>query len=136
MRGAVAVAGGNRWDIGPKAEVTIGDGTYFSPNGLVVVSDGLTVGSACAIGWGVQFLDDDFHQIRNSIHAEYRPTSRPIEIGDRVWIGSKTMIFKGVTIAPGCVIAGGSVVTKSFSEPNCLIAGVPAQVVQRDISWN
>lgn len=45
------------------------------------------------------------------------------------------MIFKGVEIADGCVVASGAVVTRSVDEPNSLIAGNPASVVRRGIAW-
>jgi acetyltransferase-like isoleucine patch superfamily enzyme len=52
----------------------------------------------------------------------------PIVIGDEVWIGAGSTILPGVTIGDNCVVAAGSVVTKDVS-PNCVVAGVPAQVI-------
>ncbi|XNN89723.1 acyltransferase [Curtobacterium flaccumfaciens] len=59
-----------------------------------------------------------------------------MSLGDHVWVGSKAMIFKGVEIADGCVIASGAVVTRSVDQPNSLIAGNPASVVRRGIDWD
>jgi acetyltransferase-like isoleucine patch superfamily enzyme len=50
-------------------------------------------------------------------------------IGPNCWIGSKVTILDGVTIGEGCVIAAGSVVTKSFPDYS-VIGGVPARVLR------
>lgn len=36
-----------------------------------------------------------------------------------------------VTIAPDCIIAAGSVVTKSCLTPGCLYGGVPAKLLKK-----
>lgn len=133
VEGHVAIGVGARFDIGPGAVLEVGRDSYFSPYTKVIVSERLTVGRNCAIGWNVQILDDDQHLFESRDGSAVR--SRPIVIGDSVWIGSGAMIFKGVHIADGCVVAGGSVVTRSVTEPRSLIAGNPARVVRGDVSW-
>jgi acetyltransferase-like isoleucine patch superfamily enzyme len=135
VTGFVLVAQGNRWDIGTDAVVSIGGGTYFSPSTKVVVQHGLTVGKGCAVAWDCLILDDDFHSLAMPNDGP-RPQGVPIRIDDRVWIGSRVSILKGTIIGDGCVVASGSVVRGDFSEPDCLIAGVPAKVVRRGISWS
>jgi acetyltransferase-like isoleucine patch superfamily enzyme len=131
----VAIGVGSRIDIGPEATLTIGRGTYFSPNVRVVISRGLSLGSDCAIGWDVQFLDDNFHGF-GAIGASLTRTPKEIVLGDHVWVGSHALIYRGVEIARGCVVAGGAVVTRSFLEPNTLIAGNPAQVIRSGVNWD
>ncbi len=50
-------------------------------------------------------------------------------IGRGTWIGANTTILCGVTIGKKCVVAAGSVVTKSFNS-NQIIAGVPARKIR------
>lgn len=138
IQGSTAIAAGAKWDVGAGAQLTIGKGTYFSPHTLIVATDGVTIGSDCAIAWGVQILDADFHShgpIGDLDTVSRSQFTAPITIGNRVWVGSNAQIYKGVSIADGCIVAGGSVVTKSISEPNVIVAGVPAQIVRRGIEW-
>jgi acetyltransferase-like isoleucine patch superfamily enzyme len=135
LLGNVAIASGNRWDVGPDAVVTVGDRTYVSPDCTVVASHGITIGERCAIGWGVQLLDDDFHRHGRGGVVPDGPTTAPVTIGDHVWIGSRATIYKGVTIADGCIVAGGAVVTRSVEEPRSMVAGSPARVVRNDVDW-
>lgn len=133
-RGYVAIGAGCRLDIGPGAAVEIGHGTYLNPNSLLVIMHGLRIGTACAISWECQFLDEDFHTI---VYEGQRVTTDPrITIGDRVWIGSRVSVFKGAVIPSGCVVASGAMVTQAFTEENCLIAGSPARVVRRHVKWS
>ncbi|WP_280113998.1 DapH/DapD/GlmU-related protein [Exiguobacterium acetylicum] len=65
----------------------------------------------------------------NSIPDERPLISRPIRIGNNVWIGENVSILPGVNIGDGCIVGANSVVTKSVSK-NCIIAGVPANVIK------
>lgn len=137
--GAVSVGGGARWDVGPEAFLTIGADTQFSPNTTLVAMDRISIGERCAIGWDVQIIDSDFHAHGPVGELDDLPPAAyfraPVEIGHHVWVGSGVKIFKGVQIAEDCIIAGGSVVTRSFTEPGSLIAGNPARVVKSGVEW-
>ena len=58
----------------------------------------------------------------------------PVKIGCNIWIGAKVTILAGVTIADGTVIGAGSVVTSSISEPDTIVAGVPARFIKRRLA--
>lgn len=51
-------------------------------------------------------------------------------IGDYSWIGMNSVVTAGVTLGPRTIVAAGAVVTKSFPEGFCILAGVPAKVVK------
>ena len=55
--------------------------------------------------------------------------------GDRVWVGVRATVLKGVHLADGTVVAAGAVVVRSEAEPGVLIGGVPAAVIRRGIRW-
>lgn len=54
----------------------------------------------------------------------------PIVIGDYSWIGMNSVVTAGVTLGPRTIVAAGAVVTKSFPDGYCVLAGVPAKVVK------
>jgi acetyltransferase-like isoleucine patch superfamily enzyme len=57
-------------------------------------------------------------------------TTAPITIGDESWLGANVVVVAGVSIGRHCVVAAGSVVTKSVDD-YCVVAGNPAKVVKR-----
>lgn len=131
--GSVSIGRGCRFDVGRNGSVFIGSGSYINVNSLVVIMNKLTIGDNCAISWNCMFLDSDFHQIMYG--GKKQSTSLNITIGNHVWIGSNVKIYKGTTIAEGCIVASDSVVKGTFFEPNCLIAGSPAKVIKSNVFW-
>ena len=57
--------------------------------------------------------------------------TKPITIGDHVYIGVNVTIMPGVTIGNNVVVGACSVITKDVPD-NCVVAGNPARVI-RDI---
>lgn len=55
--------------------------------------------------------------------------SRPITVGNDVWIGRRAMVMPGVSIGNGSIVAAGAVVTRDVPEFS-VVAGVPAKVVK------
>lgn len=133
LEGNVAIGRGCRLDIGPGAICSIGAGSYINPFTKIIIVHGLTIGQQCAISWNCHFLDEDFHRLVYEGKKEHNRNQ--ITIGDNVWIGSYVSVYKGAVIANGCVVASNSVVKDVFTEENVLIAGNPAKIVKRDISW-
>lgn len=55
--------------------------------------------------------------------------TKPVMIGNDVWIGQRAMIMAGVTIGNGVVIGAGSIVTKDIPD-YAVVGGVPAKVLK------
>lgn len=53
----------------------------------------------------------------------------PIEIGNNVYIGVRSIILPGVTIGNNCIIAAGAVVSKDIPD-NSVVGGVPAHFIK------
>lgn len=56
--------------------------------------------------------------------------TEPIKIGNNCWIGAGAIILPAVTIADHVIVAAGSVVNKSITQSNVIVAGVPAAIVK------
>lgn len=53
-----------------------------------------------------------------------------VVIGDDVWLGAHSIITAGTHIANGVIVAAGAVVTRSITQENVIVAGVPAKVIR------
>lgn len=52
-----------------------------------------------------------------------------IKIGNNVHIGTNAIIMPGITVGNNVIIGCGSIVTKSIPD-NCVVAGVPAKIIE------
>jgi len=52
-----------------------------------------------------------------------------VKIGDYCWIGMNSVILPGVIIGNHTIVGAGSIVTKSFEQGYCVIAGNPAKII-------
>jgi len=60
--------------------------------------------------------------------------TRPLRIGDNVWVGMNCVIMPGVEIGSNVVIAANSVVTKDIPA-NSIAAGAPCKVIKKKESY-
>ncbi|MEJ5092880.1 CatB-related O-acetyltransferase [Sphingobacterium faecium] len=122
--------------------IEIGNYTYGPINVLRwnTLDEGLKIGNFCSIASGVKFILGGNHSIggistfpiKFKILGGIKDTlsKGPIVLEDDVWIGSDVIILSGITIGKGCIIAAGSVVTKTF-EPYCIVGGNPARIIKK-----
>lgn len=111
------------------ATLEIGSG-YINSNSKINCFTKITIGENVVIAENVKIRDSDNHYIIREGHE----MSKPIHIGNHVWIGLNAVILKGVTIGDGAVIAAGAVVTKDVPD-KCLVGGVPARIIKENIDW-
>jgi maltose O-acetyltransferase len=113
-----------------EAVITVGAHTQVSNNVTIVAMGKIDIGEHCLIGDMTSVIDCDFHEIEPSKRGEGVGPIEPVSIGDNVWIGSRVLILRGVSIGNNSVIGAGSIVTKSIP-PNSLAAGIPARVLRK-----
>lgn len=76
------------------------------------------------------YKGDENDSAPDIIAKERQLSSKPVVIGNNVWIGELVSVLPGVTIGENSIIGANSVVTKSVP-PNCIAVGNPAKVIKR-----
>lgn len=112
----------------PGATLSIGEGTYINHSASLVAHERVTVGARCHIGPNVMVTDNSYHRIEPDRRDEM-PESRPVTIGDNVWLGARVIVLPGITIGDDAVIGAGSVVSRDIPARS-LAAGAPARVIR------
>ena len=59
--------------------------------------------------------------------------TKPVRIGDNVWIGEGAAVMPGVTVGNGVIIGTNAVVTHDVPD-NVIVAGVPAKPIKRFVA--
>lgn len=116
------------------AKIIIGKNTRIHGTCIHAYSS-IEIGENCLIAANTQIFDGSGHDLAlenpdNRINTY--GSSKPIKIGNSVWIGANSIILPGVNIGYGSVVAAGSVVTKNIPE-KCLVGGNPAKIIKKNI---
>jgi acetyltransferase-like isoleucine patch superfamily enzyme len=111
--------------------------------------DKIYIGNFCSIGPEVKIIIGGNHRTdwittsplpaetfnfdNTFAHAKsiknFNTSKGDLHIKNDVWIGGFSIIFSGVTLGNGCVIAAGSVVTKNV-KPYTIVGGNPAKFIR------
>lgn len=134
-------------------DVTLGFGAelgrYSYINDGTVVGGGTRIGKFCsiardveigALGHPTDYLSSHPFQF-NTRHFGKSPGYRDVQrvgfdelsgpvIGNDVWIGTKAVILRGITIGNGAIVAAGAVVTRDV-DPYSIVGGLPAKEIRK-----
>ena len=110
-------------------DVTIGNHTRIGIHCTVIGP--VCIGNHVNLAQGITVtaLNHNFEDTTKRID-EQGISTKPVVIGDDVWIGANAVILPGVTIGRHVVVAAGAVVTKDVPD-NCVVGGVPAKVIKQ-----
>jgi acetyltransferase-like isoleucine patch superfamily enzyme len=87
--------------------ILIGDYTFIAPN------------------VGIMSANHDLYDLRKQTEHS------PVVIGKYCWLGMNSMILPGVELGDFTIVGAGAIVTRSFKEGYCVVAGNPATVIKR-----
>jgi acetyltransferase-like isoleucine patch superfamily enzyme len=136
LKGKATFGHGSRICVMENGVLTIGDNFINSAMQTIVCGKQITIGENVLTSWNTLIMDTDFHQSRNVVSGELSIVSKPITIGNNVWMGTRAVILKGSDIADGCIIGANSLVSGKFEKPNSLIVGNPGIVKRENITRN
>ena len=118
------------WTHTPEAVIRFGNGVGLAGTRLgcrVLIEVGNNTGLSDS-----RILDSDFHDSHAASNNRQNTNgaNKPVIIGSNVWLGTGSMILKGVRIGDNAVVGAGSVVGSSVPA-NAIVFGNPAKVI-----WN
>lgn len=118
-------------DLSFPENIYIGQNSYINGGSITASPNAkIVIGENCMISYSVHLRTDMHVYADPSIPMRLQGhTERDIIIQDDVWIGYGAQVMSGVTIAQGCVIAAGAIVTHD-TVPYGVYAGVPAKLIK------
>lgn len=109
--------------------ISIGDGSVIGDHAVLDARFGIAIGNNVNLSTGVWIWTLQ-HDV-NSPSFGTEGQGAKVDIGDRAWISSRTVILPGCDILKGDVIAAGAVVTKKCMEEYGIYGGVPSRLIAR-----
>ena len=95
------------------------------PGSYIQGAGGVFIGNYVQFGPNVGILSAN-----HDLYDQNKYNVAPIKIGDYSWIGMNCVVTAGVELGTRTIVGAGSVVTKSFPEGYCVIAGNPAKIIK------
>lgn len=132
----VCIGHGSRICIGKNGCVTFGKNFINTAQMNICCVDSIVFGDDVVTSWDTLVMDTDWHSVRNVMTSEICCRTKPIVIGNGVWLCTKSLVLKGSYIPNGCIVGAGSLVNGYFEEENCLIAGNPGHVRKKHVTLN
>jgi acetyltransferase-like isoleucine patch superfamily enzyme len=103
----------------PVSRFTLGAGSVVTSGHRFDFTDTIDIGKRTIIGGR-----------NSSFWTHNRQKTRPIRVGDFVYMGSEVRAAPGVEIPPYSIVGLGSVLIGRITEPHSLISGFPATVIR------
>ena len=132
--GEIIIRGGGKFYCGakifvaPQAKLVIGKNFHFGWNLRIACFENINIGDNALFSWNIQLMDSDMHY--SIIDNKILKNSKPIFIGNSVWLANGISIMKGSKIPDNSCVASQSLVNKDFSNfSTILLAGIPAKVI-------
>jgi acetyltransferase-like isoleucine patch superfamily enzyme len=117
-------------------KLSIGDNVWVWHYSILDATEGITIGTGCQIGaWVGIFTHGSQNAIRlyGSRYVDFPSSERKgytrgaVTIGAYTFIGAGAMVFPGVNIGKGCIIAAGTIVTKDIPD-YVIVQGIPGKI--------
>ena len=130
--------GGCKVSYGSTIEILKGallDSKYFmvNSNSILIAAKKISLGQDVMIARNVVIYDSDFHEIYYEGIKGNR--SKDVIIGEHVWIGTNSMILKGVNLKKGCVVAANTIVTENVESENLIGIKSEIKCINNQIQW-
>lgn len=116
--------------------VSIGKDTSMESVYMVSMgkNNSIEIGAGCMFSGDVEIWNTDSHLITDEDGNALNP-SKPVKIGNRVWVGKHVKILKGASIGDDSVLGMNAVITHDVPA-NSIAAGNPAKTVKKGVKWH
>ena len=109
--------------------IEIGENFYSNHNLIILDENIVTFGDNVLVGPNCAFYTST-HPFSAEIRNSGKKMSKPISIGNNVWICGNVTVLPGVSIGDNSIIGAGSVVSKDIPS-NVLALGIPCKVIKK-----
>lgn len=129
--GNTKIGYGSDIEVFPNATLSFGGGGATNIGATIICGDRIEIGKNTMLGRHVSIRDNNGSHYMN--RQGYKNT-RPVIIGDKVWLTEQCTVMPGVKIGDGAIVGALSLVIKNVPAYS-LASGHPAEVIDEEILW-
>jgi acetyltransferase-like isoleucine patch superfamily enzyme len=109
-------------------KIIIKDGIFFNRNCSINCLYSVEIGNHCLFGENVKIYDHN-HKFNNpqKLIKDQGYTTEAVIIGDNCWIGSNSIILKGVRIGENVIIGANNLITKNIPSNSVVKSNIGIQ---------
>lgn len=134
FKGAGVLGNGCSLIIGNQGRLSIGKNFGITGNVSVHCYDSIDIGAFFSCSWNVTIDDTDHHKLMDVEHNKEKAETKPITIGNNVWICQQVTVLKGSNLPDWTIVSSNSLVNKKYlTPPYSVLAGMPAKDTGRKI---
>lgn len=117
------------------ANITVGDDVILGTRPILMAAESrIRIGSHVMFGPQVAIIAGNHNtsvvgRFMTDVHEKRPDDDLDVVIEDDVWVGTRAVILRGVTIGRGAIVGAGAVLTKSVP-PYAIVAGNPARLIR------
>lgn len=131
IEGNAVIGYGSDIEIFPGAELVLKSGVSTNINCTIICGEKIVIGTNVKIGRNVTIRDNNGDHYIN--RQGYKNT-RPVIIGDKVWLCEGCTIMPGVKIGDGAIVGANAFVT-GHVPAHTVVSGNPAVIVDENVLW-
>lgn len=131
LQGNVNIGYGSDIEVFPNATLSFGAGSKTNIGATIICGERIEIGKDTMLGRHITIRDNNGSHYMN--RQGYKNT-RPVIIGNKVWLTEQCTVMPGVKIGDGAIIGALSLVIRNVPA-HCLASGHPAEVIDEDILW-
>ena len=131
FKGSCSIGYGADIEAHPNSVISFGEGSGSNIGATIICQEKVEIGNHAMLGRHVTIRDNNGNHYMN--RQGYKNT-RPVVIGDKVWLTEQCTVMPGVTIGDGAIIGALSMVVRNVPAYS-LAMGNPAEVIDENILW-
>ncbi len=100
---------------------------------VFVCLNSITLGNDVMMGWNVTIMDGDGHPVGYG-EMEKREGTKPVVVGNHVWLCNGSQLMKGSKIGDGAIIGARSFITGRV-KAGAMTSPMPSKIIMEDVGW-
>lgn len=133
LNGKASIGQGCCVEVGKNATLVLGREFNVTGRSTILCTNHITFGDECLLSWDLLIMDKDWHQVISTTDDRLLNPSKPINIGNHVWIGCRSVILKGVNISDNVIVAANSTISRSIDKE--FVAVSDNAVLKENVRW-